>query len=95
MVGFFAGGKSDFIPFSIIFFFLRKSRPEKVNDFQPIAKIQKLSTEKRKANRKHEQQQLSVFYWSAKPRQDITLGQPYTAKTHCQQGNTAAQIPRK
>ena len=35
---------------------------EKINDFQPIAKIKKLSAEKRKANRTHEQQQSSVSY---------------------------------
>ena len=34
---------------------------EKTNDFQPIAKIKKLSDEKRKANRKYEQQQFSIL----------------------------------
>ena len=52
---------------------------DKINDFQPNAAIKKLSAEKRKANRKHEQQQFSVSYWSAQPRQDITSGLPYTA----------------
>ena len=52
---------------------------EKINDFQPTAKIKKLSAEKRKANQKQKKQQFSVSYWSSQPRQDITPGLPYTA----------------
>ena len=58
---------------------LRFLGSEKMHDLQPIAKINKLSTENRKANRKHEQQQFSVSYWPVQPRQDITSRLPYTA----------------
>ena len=51
---------------------------EKIHDLPPIAKIKKLRDENRKADRKHEQQQFSVSYWPAQPRQDITSGLPYT-----------------
>ena len=56
---------------------LRFLGSDKMHDLQPIANIQKLSAGK--ANRKHEQQQFSVYYWSAQPRQDITSGLPYPA----------------
>ena len=58
---------------------LRFLGSEKIHDLQPIAKIKKLSAENRKANRTYEQQQFSVSYWPAQPRQDITSGLPYTA----------------
>ena len=45
---------------------------EKKHDLQPVANIVTLSAENRKANREHERQQFSVFYWSAQPRQTIT-----------------------
>ena len=57
------------------FFWFRENRR-----FPPYSQNKKkLSAENRKANRKHEQQQFSVSYWSAQPRQDITSGLPYTA----------------
>ena len=59
---------------------LRFLGSEKIHDQQPIAKIKKLGAENRKANRKHEQQQFSVSYWPAQPRQDIISGLPYTAQ---------------
>ena len=58
---------------------LRFSGSVRIPDLQPIAKTKKLSAENRKGNRKHEQQQFSVSYWSAQPRQDIISGPPYTA----------------
>ena len=58
---------------------LRFSGPEKINVLQPNAKIKKLTTGSRKANRNHEQQQISASYWSAQPRQCNTSGPPYTA----------------
>ena len=71
---------------------LRFSGCEKIHDLQPIAKIKRLSAENRKGNRKHEQQQFNVSYWSAQPSENITPGQPYTAY-NSQHGNAAAQIP--
>ena len=49
-----------------------------MNDLQPVGKIKKLTDENRKENRKREQQQVSVSYSSAQPRQSITSGPPYT-----------------
>ena len=58
---------------------LRFLGSEKKQDLQPIAQLKKLSAESRKANGKPEQQQSSVSYWLAQPRQSITSGLPYTA----------------
>ena len=58
---------------------LRFLGSEKIHDLLPITKIKKLNAETRKANRSHEQQQVSVFYWSAQPRQNIPSGLPCTA----------------
>jgi len=54
---------------------------DKINDLQPIAKNKKLTAEKRKGKLKHEQQQFSVSYWSAQPRQNITSGLPHAARS--------------